>query len=171
MRMSRSPQNGGFHRCTGGRPVFALFPTAPAMASSPAVRVCPSFAMVCLERSSVTGGFPRDRDRTQAYPLATELAGRRRKSYIAQAVTGPAARPVLGRSWHTRMEAGSHLVENSVIYWQLGGFESRRRAPQACLASMLHACWSARRPPATQSRPVQDKDLDRRSMSDGGSRR
>src|SRR5215813_6390293 len=83
MRMSRSPQNGGFHKCTGGKPVFAVFPTAPAMASSPAARVCPSFAMVCLERSSVTGGFPRDRDRTQAYPLATELAGRRRKSYTA----------------------------------------------------------------------------------------
>src|SRR5215471_875244 len=133
MRMSRSPQNGGFHRCTGGRPVFAVFPTAPAMASSPAVRVCPSFAMVCLERSSVTGGFPRDRDRTQAYPLATELAGRRRKSYIAQAVTGPAARPVLGRSWHTRMEAGSHLVENSVIYLAIG----RIRVPAAGSAGVL----------------------------------
>src|SRR5271163_2875052 len=52
MRMSRSPQNGGFHSSTGGRPaagplaLFAARPSAPVIASRPN---CPSFAMVCLE--------------------------------------------------------------------------------------------------------------------------
>src|SRR5690348_8192354 len=35
MRMSRSPQKGGFHRCTGGGPFFPALLTTPAMASRP----------------------------------------------------------------------------------------------------------------------------------------
>src|SRR5438128_2550509 len=35
MRMSRSPQNGGFHRCTGGGPFLPAVFTAPAIASRP----------------------------------------------------------------------------------------------------------------------------------------
>src|SRR5436853_7606937 len=35
MRMSRSPQNGGFHKCSGGGPFFPARFTSPAMASRP----------------------------------------------------------------------------------------------------------------------------------------
>src|SRR5882762_874802 len=35
MRISRSPQNGGFHRCSGGGPLLAALFTAPVMASRP----------------------------------------------------------------------------------------------------------------------------------------
>src|ERR1700681_1316661 len=45
MRMSRSPQNGGFHTSTGGGPLPARW-IAPVIASRPA---CPSFAMVYVE--------------------------------------------------------------------------------------------------------------------------
>src|SRR5579864_8320377 len=47
MRMSRSPQNGGFQRSTGGGPLAPARRSAPVIASSPD---CPSFAMVCLKR-------------------------------------------------------------------------------------------------------------------------
>src|ERR1700685_1439947 len=46
MRMSRSPQNGGFHRSTGGGPLVPARASAPVIASSPG---CPAFAMVFLE--------------------------------------------------------------------------------------------------------------------------
>src|ERR1700730_1532350 len=46
MRMSRSPQNGGFQRSTGGGPLLPARASAPVIASRPD---CPSFAMVCLE--------------------------------------------------------------------------------------------------------------------------
>ena len=48
MRMSRSPQNGGFQRSTGGSPLAgpAALASAPVIASNPD---CPAFAMVCLE--------------------------------------------------------------------------------------------------------------------------
>src|ERR1700712_2439495 len=50
--MSRSPQNGGFHKCTGGSPFPAALAVAAWLAaavspSSPASPVCPWFAMVC----------------------------------------------------------------------------------------------------------------------------
>src|SRR5580700_196099 len=45
MRMSRSPQNGGFHSSTGGGPLPARW-IAPVIASRPD---CPSFAMVYVE--------------------------------------------------------------------------------------------------------------------------
>src|SRR5262245_17685333 len=44
MRMSRSPQNGGFHRCTGGGPRPPALFAAPAIASSPVF--VPGSAMV-----------------------------------------------------------------------------------------------------------------------------
>src|ERR1700676_4554514 len=52
--MSGSPQNGGFHRCTGGNPFAAGFLLAASLAaavspSSPCVLVCPCFALVCPE--------------------------------------------------------------------------------------------------------------------------
>ena len=86
MRMSRSPQNGGFHRCTGGGPLPAAARAAPrwhpnqaellrllrhgsAVAAiahrlSPYRHICPAFAMVCLELPHANGSLPiRDRDR------------------------------------------------------------------------------------------------------------
>src|SRR6476620_6784104 len=52
--MSRSPQNGGFHRCTGGSPLPAGVALAASLAatvspSRPWVPVCPCFAIVCPE--------------------------------------------------------------------------------------------------------------------------
>src|SRR5580692_3200746 len=44
--MSRSPQNGGFHRSTGGGPLAVARASDPVIASRPD---CPSFAMVCRE--------------------------------------------------------------------------------------------------------------------------
>src|SRR5947207_13238895 len=54
MRMSRSPQNGGFHKCTGGGPFSPARLTAPVIASSPLVaspvisfRPCHNFRPTC----------------------------------------------------------------------------------------------------------------------------
>src|SRR5436305_6968666 len=52
--MSRSPQNGGFHRCTGGSPflapsVLAAVLAAAVRSSRPRSVPCPWFAMVCPE--------------------------------------------------------------------------------------------------------------------------
>src|SRR5471030_1222549 len=44
MRISRSPQKGGFQSSTGGGP-FPARASAPVIASRPD---CPSFAMVCI---------------------------------------------------------------------------------------------------------------------------
>src|ERR1700742_837613 len=50
--MSRSPQNGGFHKCTGGSPfppgVVLVASRAATVRPSILVVVCPCFAMVCL---------------------------------------------------------------------------------------------------------------------------
>src|SRR5207302_9280841 len=46
MRMSMSPQSGGFHRCTGGRPRAPSRRAAPTMVSRPFGSACLCFAMV-----------------------------------------------------------------------------------------------------------------------------
>src|SRR5262249_44374073 len=48
MRMSRSPQNGGFHRCTGGGPLREASRAMPVMASSPRRACSVSCAMVSI---------------------------------------------------------------------------------------------------------------------------
>jgi hypothetical protein len=53
MRMSISPQNGGFHLSTGGKP-FA-FGNADAIASNPP---CPAFAIVSRAYRTPRGGSP-----------------------------------------------------------------------------------------------------------------
>src|SRR5690348_17442932 len=55
--MSRSPQNGGFHRCTGGGPVRVADLAASVIASRPLLPLCPAFAIVCLEPVVVTAVF------------------------------------------------------------------------------------------------------------------
>src|SRR5262249_41628380 len=52
---------------------------------------------------------------------------------------------VLGRSWQTCAEAGSHPVKNSVISSSCEGFAgANRRYPplRATMARMLHVFWS-----------------------------
>src|SRR5947207_9342614 len=74
MRMSRSPQNGGFHRCTGGAALAAACRTTPAMASSRPVLLRPSFAMVS-RNLSLPPGRSRDRDRIAADPAQPQRLG------------------------------------------------------------------------------------------------
>src|SRR5258707_2482835 len=69
--MSRSPQNGGFQRWTGGAPLAATSPTAPAMASRPTALPCPSFAIVSRNPAYSS----RDRDRNSAGPPAGSQLG------------------------------------------------------------------------------------------------
>src|SRR3954462_11882541 len=93
--------------------------------------------MVCLELEPVTGCSSRDLDRAQAYPPLPELVRGHRKSYTVQAFWACSGRLTSGRSWLTCTEAGSHPVENSVIYGQLRGFEAPSRghlAGPACNA-------------------------------------
>src|SRR5262249_26027949 len=90
---------------------------------------CPAFAMVCPELVRVTGRFNRDRDREQAYPPPRRSPLLDRKSSTIQALTSLSARPVLGGSWLTCAEAGSLLVENSVICEVIAGFGTRVQAP------------------------------------------
>src|SRR4029078_10367119 len=90
--MSRSPQNGGFHRCTGGKPrpagfafaalvAAAVRPSRPVLsrpeplrpwASRPGSLVCPWFAIVCLKpslaRFGTIGAPPRDESETSFSP-------------------------------------------------------------------------------------------------------
>src|SRR6266702_1621793 len=123
MRMSRSPQNGGFHKCTGGGPLRAAAPAAPAMASRPRVLVCPSFAMVCLELAG--GDRPvssRDRDSRELIHYRLKCLGRGWKRGTAQALTMHLGGWEMGRSWQTCVEAGSHPLKNSVFSRQLTGF-------------------------------------------------
>src|SRR5262245_28239376 len=119
MRMSRSPQNGGFHRWTGGGPLRAACPNAPAMASSP-LGVCPSFAMVCLEPGTVTGCFHRDRDRTQAYPLPPAKPGPDGKSSRFAGLRDPFGSAGPG-AMADLQESDIAPVKNSVIFRRLSG--------------------------------------------------
>src|SRR5580658_1738521 len=70
MRMSRSPQNGGFHSSTGGGPLAR--PSAPVIASSPN---CPSFAMVCLDSGPWTEVRGHTHARLRERQSASERAG------------------------------------------------------------------------------------------------
>ena len=117
----------------------------------------PSFAMVCPDSVQVTGCFPRDRDRKASLSTAAQAGSRRPrtpsgaplarwKSSIDQAFTDFSPQPVVGRSWQACMEAGSHLVKNSVFSRQLRGFGVPEPASHvSCvrsLARMLHVFWS-----------------------------
>src|ERR1700729_1990115 len=84
MRMSRSPQNGGFHRCTGGGPLGAALPIAPVIASSataasPVPGSCPSFAIVSRNNQLRPPGNSRDRDPNPAYPPRSRKRRNRRE--------------------------------------------------------------------------------------------
>ena len=92
-------------------------------------RACPVFAMVCLELVRVNGSFPRDRDRTQAYPLPPATPRFTGKSLKLQALaTLPAAGP--GASWADRQQGGIAAVQISVISRRLRGFEAT--SPPSC---------------------------------------
>src|SRR5579864_4846749 len=61
--ISRSPQKGGFHRCTGGKPFLCALVLAAccAAAVSPSRRwtgSCPCFAMVCREFQRLSVNAP-----------------------------------------------------------------------------------------------------------------
>ena len=61
--MSRSPQNGGFHRCTGGGPLPPACLAAPASESSPRCGAAPprvpSVALSCVMRRQSCAGAAR----------------------------------------------------------------------------------------------------------------
>src|SRR6516165_340783 len=81
MRISRSPQNGGFHRCTGGGPFREASRATPAMASSPcrACSVSCAMAAICARecrqiKCSISALLARE----AYFPL--RLRGKRRRA-------------------------------------------------------------------------------------------
>src|SRR5262245_33541892 len=84
--------------------------------------------MVCLELLRLSGCFPAGRDRQRAYPQLSPGLG-----WTGKAQKLKRSRPfrpgrVLGRSWQTCAEAGSHAVKNSVISNSCEGFGGATRA-------------------------------------------
>src|SRR5262245_56090664 len=82
MRISRSPQNGGFQRWTGGGPLRAASRAAPAIASSPR-RSCSTFcamAPLCAEN-----------DRGSSVAFRRGWRGRRGFGALGAAPAGAAA--------------------------------------------------------------------------------
>src|SRR5207249_10558980 len=73
MRMSRSPQNGGFHRCTGGGPLREASRAVPAFASTPAWSVFCAMVAICARNnvgSSLTCRHCLRIERTAIAPCA-----------------------------------------------------------------------------------------------------
>src|SRR5262249_56199098 len=85
-------------------------------------------AIACLELVLLSGCFPAGRDRQRAYPHLSPGLG-----WTGKAQKLKRSRPfrpgrVLGRSWQTCAEAGSHPVTNSVISHSCEGFRGTNPA-------------------------------------------